>query len=81
MENILQPWVSWSFLQNNNHQAVKMEWTENSIHSIFLTAWWLLFCKKLHETQGCRVFSMDWIYIYIYIYIFIIIIIIIIIII
>ena len=23
MENILQPWVSWSFLQNNNHQVVK----------------------------------------------------------
>ena len=30
MENTLQPWVSWSFLQNNNHQAVKkMEWIEN----------------------------------------------------
>ena len=23
MENILQPWVSLSFLQDNNHQAVK----------------------------------------------------------
>ena len=23
MENNLQPWVSWSFLQNNNYQAVK----------------------------------------------------------
>ena len=31
------------FLQNNNHLAVK---------KIFLTARWLLFCKKLHETQG-----------------------------
>ena len=30
MENSLQPWVSWSFLQNNNHQAVKkMEWIGN----------------------------------------------------
>ena len=29
MENILQPWVSWSIWQNNNHQAVKMEWIEN----------------------------------------------------
>ena len=30
MENSLQPWVSRSFLQNNNHQAVKkMEWIEN----------------------------------------------------
>ena len=30
MEIILQPWVSWCFLQNNNHQAVKkMEWIEN----------------------------------------------------
>ena len=29
MENILQPCVPWSFLQNNNHQAVKkMEWIE-----------------------------------------------------
>ena len=27
----------------------------------------MLFCKKLHETQGCRIFSMDYIYIYIYI--------------
>ena len=27
MEYCLQPWVSSSFLQNNNHQAVKkMEW-------------------------------------------------------
>ena len=44
MENILRPWVSWSFLQNNYHQAVKkME----------------SFCKKLHETQGRRIFSMD----------------------
>ena len=23
MENSLRPWVSWSFLQKNNHQAVK----------------------------------------------------------
>ena len=30
MENILQPWVSWSFLQMNNHQTVKkMESIEN----------------------------------------------------
>ena len=30
MEYRLRPWVSWSFLQNNNHQAVKkMEWIEN----------------------------------------------------
>ena len=30
MENSLRPWVSRSFLQNNNHQAVKkMEWIEN----------------------------------------------------
>ena len=25
-----------------------------SIHFIFLTAWWVLFCKKLHETQGSQ---------------------------
>ena len=30
MKNILLPGVSWSLLQNNNHQAVKkMEWVEN----------------------------------------------------
>ena len=30
IENILQPWVSWSFFQNNNHQAFKkIEWIEN----------------------------------------------------
>ena len=30
MEYRLRPWVSWSCLQNNNHQAVKkMEWIEN----------------------------------------------------
>ena len=57
------PWVSWSFLQNKIHQAVKkMKWIEYrifflltgffrfSIHFIFLTTWWLLFCKTLHET-------------------------------
>ena len=40
---------------------------------IFLTAWWLLFCQKIHETQGCRIFSMDLIFTSI-IYLFIIII-------
>ena len=25
-----------------------------SVHFIFLTAWWLLFCKKLLETQGSQ---------------------------
>ena len=34
---------------------------------IFLTAWWLLFCIKLHETQEAQ--SKFHIYIYIYIYI------------
>ena len=30
MEYRLRLWVSWSFLQNNNHRAVKkMEWIEN----------------------------------------------------
>ena len=30
MEYRLRPLVLWSFLQNNNHQAVKkMEWIEN----------------------------------------------------
>ena len=30
MEYKLRPWVSWSFLQNNNRQVVKkMEWIEN----------------------------------------------------
>ena len=33
MENSLQPWVSWSFLQNNNHQAVKK--MELGLQSIF----------------------------------------------
>ena len=27
----------------------------------------MLFCKRLHETLGCRICSMDYIYIYIYI--------------
>ena len=25
--------------------------------------YWLLFCKKLHETQGHSLYSMNWIYI------------------
>ena len=29
-----------------SHQAVKK--------MIFLTAWWLMRCKKLHETQGSQ---------------------------
>ena len=43
------------------------------IYSIFLTAWWLLFCKKLHETQGHSLYSMNIyisnIYLFIIIYI------------
>ena len=40
-----------------------------AVGKIFLTAWWLLFCKKLHETLGRSLYSMNYIYIYIiYIY-------------
>ena len=28
------PCVSWSFLQNNNHQAVKMKWIENRKNTV-----------------------------------------------
>ena len=47
-----------------------MKWVYIYIYIYILTAWWLLFCKKLHETQGCRQYSMNYIYIYIYIYIY-----------
>ena len=46
MEFSLQPLGFMEFLQKNNHQAV---------NKILLTAWWLLFCKKVHETQGVTV--------------------------
>ena len=35
---------------------------------IFLIARWLLFCKKLHETQAPQSKFHEYIYIYIYIY-------------
>ena len=42
------------FFAKNNNQAVKKMELLN-----ILTAWCLLVCKKLHEMQGCRLFSMD----------------------
>ena len=41
------------FLQNPNSFFL-LYFFRFSIHLIFLTAWWLLFCKKLHETQGLQ---------------------------
>ena len=44
-----------------------------SMHFIFLTVWWLLFCKKLMEPRGRSLSSVNYIYIYISnIYLFII---------
>ena len=54
MEYCLQPWVSWSYLQNNN--------------SIFLTAGWLLFCKKKTSWNPGLQTIFNELYIYIYIY-------------
>ena len=49
-----------------------------AVKKMKLPAWWLLFCKKLHETQRSQSkFHESNIYILIYIYLFIIIIIII----
>ena len=70
MEYRLRPWVLCSFLQSKNHQKVKkME------YSIFLTAWWLLFCKKKKPIKARVAVYISWInyihtYIYIYIYIY-----------
>ena len=38
MENILQPWFDEVFLQNNNHQAVKMESILEIEHSPYYIA-------------------------------------------
>ena len=54
MENILQPWVSWRFLQNKNHQAVKMI---------------VVLQKNFMKPRVAEYFSWI-IYIYIYIYIY-----------
>ena len=57
MEYRLRPWVSWSFLQNNYHQAIKkMEWIENGKKNRKNTD------KKNLEIRLCVVVSV-WVYV------------------
>ena len=57
MENSLQLWVSWKFLKNNNHQAVKkMEWIENRKYEKIQTE------KKTLGFRLCVVVSV-WVYV------------------
>ena len=59
MEYRLQPWVSWIFFCKTTIIR-QLRWC---------FAVQKMFCKKLHETQGRNLYSMNWIYIYlIYIY-------------
>ena len=73
MEYCLQPWVSWNFLQNNNHQAVKkMEWIENTKKYRQKTVGisFMCGCKSVSVCGWVRMRVCMRVYIYIYIYIY-----------